>query len=198
MADVVPDKLIEIYYRKDEGKRAHFKSLRIKTGVRFEDMLFFDDAKENIDAVSELGVVCQHTPDGLTAEAWRRGLEGYVRSLSSGGSRQLGGGSKQLAKQWIDRRRAEGGADPTDAALAEAAYEQRLARSRRAPTLPAPVKEPLPTRQGPVSDTPKGKLPLLQKRRQTAVGPLGHRRKPQAKFVPKDFSKPYTKPRAAK
>lgn len=77
MADVADPDLIEIYYRRGEGKRPHFMELQRKTGVKFEEMLFFDDSKDNIDSVARLGVACQHTPDGLTAAAWEAGLQTF-------------------------------------------------------------------------------------------------------------------------
>merc|ERR1719188_1329014 len=121
MAEVVDEGLVEIYYRKREGKRAHFEQISRKSGVRFEDMLFFDDAQENINTVSELGVVCVHTPDGLTAEAWRMGLEQYVRSLTAPQvprGRLKSNDKYRLAQAYVNRARAQ---DDDDAALAAAA-----------------------------------------------------------------------------
>ena len=42
-------------------------------------MLFLDNEYRNVADVQTLGVVCQHTPDGLTWEVWARGLRAYAK-----------------------------------------------------------------------------------------------------------------------
>jgi magnesium-dependent phosphatase 1 len=51
--------------------------------VPFEDMIFFDDDPKNIRDVSSLGVLSILTPDGVTREAWNKGLELFSRSEAS-------------------------------------------------------------------------------------------------------------------
>ena len=50
-------------------KTAHFEQLRAESGVEFEDMVFFDDARDgkfgNCERVARLGVLSVHTPRGL-------------------------------------------------------------------------------------------------------------------------------------
>ncbi|CAL1125852.1 unnamed protein product [Cladocopium goreaui] len=71
MWDVAEDgQLVEIY---KSSKQQHFKRLSEKTGIAFEDMLFFDDDPYNIQDVSRLGVTCVETPEGVTKEAWEEG-----------------------------------------------------------------------------------------------------------------------------
>lgn len=58
-------------------KDAHFEALHAKTGVAYSDMLFFDDCtwKDNFEDVARVGDVrCVRTPDGMTVEAWEKGL----------------------------------------------------------------------------------------------------------------------------
>ena len=66
--------LIEISY---SDKVKHFESLNRKTGIDFEDMVFFDNEHWNIQSVSQLGVKCYHTPNGMTKEDWNKCLEDF-------------------------------------------------------------------------------------------------------------------------
>ena len=70
-------RLAEIY---KGNKKTHLKALKQKTGVAFEDMLFFDDDQENIRHVSELGVVSVLTPEGVTEDAWEQGLRRFMEA----------------------------------------------------------------------------------------------------------------------
>jgi magnesium-dependent phosphatase 1 len=55
---------VEIY---TGSKKKHFAALRDAAGCTYSDMLFFDDdAALNLGEVSSLGVLCCHTPAGLT------------------------------------------------------------------------------------------------------------------------------------
>ena len=58
----------------------HFPILRRETGVPFDEMVFFDDDPANIRDVAPLGVVCQLTPDGVTAAAWEAALGAYAKA----------------------------------------------------------------------------------------------------------------------
>lgn len=64
---------LEIY---PGDKRRHFKELREKSGVAFEEMLFFDDESRNKN-VEELGVVMQLIRDGVTRGEIDRGVEAW-------------------------------------------------------------------------------------------------------------------------
>ncbi|CAE7231172.1 MDP1 [Symbiodinium pilosum] len=77
--------LVEIAF---SSKREHFKRLAAKTGVAFEDMLFFDDDPSNIQDVSRLGVTCIETPDGVTAEAWEEGLKQFSKRRADDAARR--------------------------------------------------------------------------------------------------------------
>jgi len=63
-------------------KKAHFSTIRAKTGIDYDQMLFFDDAADgkygNCASVAGLGVLSAHCPDGLTNDVWRRALETYA------------------------------------------------------------------------------------------------------------------------
>jgi magnesium-dependent phosphatase 1 len=47
------------------SKVSHFRSLREKTGLKYSDMIFFDDEYRNIEEVSQLGVVAVFVEDGM-------------------------------------------------------------------------------------------------------------------------------------
>lgn len=59
------------------SKVTHFRRLRERTGLEYDQMLFFDNERWNITAVERLGVVCCYCPRGLTREAWAEGLRRY-------------------------------------------------------------------------------------------------------------------------
>ena len=86
MADGTPlskcfdQNLIEISYA---DKATHFESLQRKTGLEFEQMCFFDNEHWNIRGVSDLGVKCFHTPEGMTRAAWEEALNSFGIDPSS-------------------------------------------------------------------------------------------------------------------
>jgi len=53
----------EIY---PSAKDRHFKALKKHTGLPYDQMVFFDDEKRNIQEVSQLGVTSVHVRDGVT------------------------------------------------------------------------------------------------------------------------------------
>mmetsp|Transcript_252 Transcript_252/g.927 ORF Transcript_252/g.927 Transcript_252/m.927 type:complete len:183 (+) Transcript_252:2728-3276(+) len=66
-----------------QSKQVHFGALQDKTGIAFDDMLFFDDDPFNISDVGKLGVTCVLTPDGLTAAAFQLGLLDFAATKST-------------------------------------------------------------------------------------------------------------------
>ncbi|CAM9336025.1 unnamed protein product, partial [Ectocarpus fasciculatus] len=61
------------------NKKTHFQRLRAAyPHIDYSEMLFFDNEMSNIRSVSSLGVCCLHCPDGMTEEAWVRGLCDYA------------------------------------------------------------------------------------------------------------------------
>lgn len=60
-------------YKADKSQ--HFRKLKKEfPDIEYEDMLFFDNERSNIVSVSRLGVKCVYAPDGMTSEAWSKGL----------------------------------------------------------------------------------------------------------------------------
>jgi magnesium-dependent phosphatase 1 len=59
-------------YNRD--KRNHFKAIQARTGIAFEDMLFFDDESRNLKT-EELGVTMQLVRDGVTWNEFERGVK---------------------------------------------------------------------------------------------------------------------------
>ncbi|PSN38966.1 Magnesium-dependent phosphatase 1 [Blattella germanica] len=56
-------------------KTKHFENLHIKSGIDYENMLFFDDDKRNIRDISRLGVTVIQVPkDGITFSVVNSGL----------------------------------------------------------------------------------------------------------------------------
>jgi magnesium-dependent phosphatase 1 len=47
------------------SKISHFRSLQEKTGLKYSNMMFFDDEYRNIEEVSRLGVVAVFVEDGI-------------------------------------------------------------------------------------------------------------------------------------
>jgi len=70
------------------AKTAHFASLHNQTGIPYEDMLFFDDARDgkfgNCDAVAKLGVMSVYVPNGITYVAWENAIRSFATAKSSG------------------------------------------------------------------------------------------------------------------
>ena len=70
-------KYLEIY---DRNKKNHFKSIKTKSGVPFDEMLFFDDMRDNISDAKSLGVVSVLCPEGFTKKKWKEGLLMFEKS----------------------------------------------------------------------------------------------------------------------
>lgn len=64
-------------------KSGHFERLRKKTGIEYEDMMFFDNEMRNCESVEPLGVFCVYTPRGMTEEKWSAALQAYARGEKS-------------------------------------------------------------------------------------------------------------------
>mmetsp|Transcript_16363 Transcript_16363/g.40322 ORF Transcript_16363/g.40322 Transcript_16363/m.40322 type:complete len:215 (+) Transcript_16363:1581-2225(+) len=60
------------------SKDKHMRSLKQRTGVDFEDMLFFDNEIGNCRRVEPLGVHCVYVPDGMTAASWSSALHDFA------------------------------------------------------------------------------------------------------------------------
>jgi magnesium-dependent phosphatase 1 len=66
---------VEIY---TGSKKKHFAALKNAAGCTYSDMLFFDDdARLNLNEVSQLGVLCCHTATGITVPQFEQSLLKY-------------------------------------------------------------------------------------------------------------------------
>ena len=69
-------------------KIAHFNNLEQKSEVAFDEMLFFDDARDgkygNCAKVAAMGVCSAHCPDGITTEVWTNALAEFARLKEAG------------------------------------------------------------------------------------------------------------------
>ncbi|KAJ1620113.1 magnesium-dependent phosphatase-1, partial [Pavlovales sp. CCMP2436] len=84
-ASASPVRLCDLFSHveiREGSKLAHFENLLDATGIAYEDMLFFDDARGgkygNCEPVSKLGVLSVHTPEGLTRELFSLGLREFA------------------------------------------------------------------------------------------------------------------------
>lgn len=59
------------------SKVQHFQNFHRYSGIPFSQMLFFDDEKRNVRDVSRLGVVCMHTPRGISTPVLHQGFREY-------------------------------------------------------------------------------------------------------------------------
>lgn len=64
---------LEIY---PGSKTTHFEKIHEKSGIDYEDMLFFDDESRNRN-VEALGVVMWLVPDGVTRDEIDKGVESW-------------------------------------------------------------------------------------------------------------------------
>ena len=63
-------------------KTTHFKNIHKKTGIAYEDMIFYDNEEHNCHTVQSLGVFCVYTPRGMTEDAWRTSLSDFAKTRS--------------------------------------------------------------------------------------------------------------------
>ncbi|XP_041994181.1 magnesium-dependent phosphatase 1-like [Salvia splendens] len=64
-------------------KTDHFQKLKQRTGVPYNEMLFFDDEDHNIQAVSKMGVTSILVDDGVDLGALRQGHIKFSQSRSA-------------------------------------------------------------------------------------------------------------------
>ncbi|KAL3843791.1 hypothetical protein ACJIZ3_001194 [Penstemon smallii] len=64
-------------------KTDHFQKIKQKTGVPYNEMLFFDDEDRNIEAVSKMGVTSILVGNGVNMGALRQGLTEFSQNQSS-------------------------------------------------------------------------------------------------------------------
>ena len=77
------------------SKTEQFHRLKEKSGVPFDEMLFFDNESRNVREVATLGVCCVFTPDGMTVENWREGLAKFEEHAANrGGDEESRGGAR--------------------------------------------------------------------------------------------------------
>jgi magnesium-dependent phosphatase 1 len=88
------DELITYQEIYSSDKTRHFEALKKRSGIKFEDMLFFDDAKDgpygNCQPVARLGVMSAHCPSGLTSEIWTNSLQQFAAAKAAGGGVRMG------------------------------------------------------------------------------------------------------------
>lgn len=64
-------------------KTEHFQKIQRKTGVPYNEMLFFDDEDRNIEAVSKMGATCVYVGNGVNLGALRQGLSSFAQKRSA-------------------------------------------------------------------------------------------------------------------
>lgn len=61
------------------SKVTHFKRFQEQSGVKFQDMLFFDDEHRNIYDLSRLNVTCILVSNGMTMKVLHQGLQTFAK-----------------------------------------------------------------------------------------------------------------------
>ncbi|XP_074645427.1 magnesium-dependent phosphatase 1-like [Tubulanus polymorphus] len=59
------------------SKVNHFKRFKEKSGLKYENMLFFDDEYRNIAEVSKLGVTCILADSGVDTQLLKKGFDEF-------------------------------------------------------------------------------------------------------------------------
>ena len=86
-------------------KTTHFRNFKKDSGVEFHDMIFFDNEWRNCRDVARMGVVCVHTPDGMTTDKWEEGLRAFAEAKAAAIARGEGGGSGGSGTQTGKRKK---------------------------------------------------------------------------------------------
>ena len=92
MADVIGDAPVVI---QGGSKKAHLKHIAARSGVRLEEMVFFDNERTNIQEVEKLGVTCVYCPRGMKDGVFRQGLAEYAAMKAATAAQEAGGGGRQ-------------------------------------------------------------------------------------------------------
>lgn len=78
------------------GKKTHFRRIHERTGIPYEDMVFFDNEGWNVTDVAQLGVCSVYTPQGMNQAVWQQGLAAFqaaAEARAAGKEPQLAIGS---------------------------------------------------------------------------------------------------------
>ena len=59
------------------NKQGHMRRIADRTAIDFEDMLFFDNERQNCLDVAGLGCTVAWVPEGVTGAAWEQSLERF-------------------------------------------------------------------------------------------------------------------------
>ena len=69
-------------------KTRHFTSIHKQSGIAYEEMLFFDDAKDgkfgNCAPVAALGAMAAHCPIGMSRSVWNNAVSEYIQAKMDG------------------------------------------------------------------------------------------------------------------
>ncbi|KAA8495313.1 Magnesium-dependent phosphatase 1 [Porphyridium purpureum] len=66
------------------NKVHHFRALHEKTGIPYDQMIFYDNETANCHDVGTLGVLCIFTPRGMTDGIWQQSLEQFAKAHKFG------------------------------------------------------------------------------------------------------------------
>lgn len=64
------------------NKKGHFKKIHQQSGIDYSDMVFFDNERRNIIDCNTLGITCIYTPNGMTDDAWAKGLAEHAAKVA--------------------------------------------------------------------------------------------------------------------
>jgi len=78
-----PVALIELAHSSEiykSNKQQHMRNLHKKyPDIAYDDMLFFDNERDNTESTAKLGVVSVHCPQGMLDTVWYAALEDFAR-----------------------------------------------------------------------------------------------------------------------
>ncbi|XP_022904808.1 magnesium-dependent phosphatase 1-like [Onthophagus taurus] len=64
------------------SKVTHFRRIKSKSGLSYDDMIFFDDEYRNIDDLTKEGVLSIFVRDGVSWKVINEGLEEYAKKYN--------------------------------------------------------------------------------------------------------------------
>jgi magnesium-dependent phosphatase 1 len=65
---------------RSDSKVHHFERLAKSTGVRYDEMVFFDNEQWNCQSIAKLGVTVGYCPNGVKRHIWEKVMQAFPNS----------------------------------------------------------------------------------------------------------------------